>query len=152
MLIDMRKIEPEKIPSVPDYPDIGRTKHYDAAMQGNCIVYIFENEDIYQGSQLRIAKCDNKTYFMKDQISLMKYIKQPNKFKDVKIPVFVKPNKVDTHPEKLNPELRAISELENVLGLNLSKAMVDLGHIRPKFIGLNFKESALLFLSLYLRT
>jgi len=81
----------------------------------------------------------------------MKYIKQPNKCKDVKIPVFVKPSKVEPQSEKLNPELRAISELENVLGLNLSKAMVDLGHIRPKFIGLNFKESALLFLSLYLR-
>lgn len=85
---------------------------------------------------------------MKDEQSLMKQIKQPTKYKDVKIPIFVKPGKIEIHNEKLNPELRAISELENVLGLNLSKAMVDLGHIRPKFIGLNFKESSLLFLSL----
>jgi len=85
---------------------------------------------------------------MKDEQSLLKYIKQPSKYKDVKIPVFVKPTKIEIHTEKLSSELRAISELENVLGLNLSKALVDLGHIRPKFIGLDFKESALLFLSL----
>jgi len=147
-LKDQKKIEVEKIPSIPDFPDIGRTKHYDAAMQGNCIVYIFENDDIYSGSCLKIAKCDNKTYFLKDELNLSKFMKNPSKFRDVKIPIFVKPSKIEIQNDKINQDLRAISELENILGLNLSKAMVDLGHIRPKFIGLDFKESSLLFLSL----
>jgi len=106
-----------------------------------------EYEAIEEGNENYAAEYEGNLYVFKDEQCLEKFLQQPHKYKNLNLPKKLPPKKL-----KLNHlELPKLGFLEQTLADVITKALNEVGILKPKLPFLSVKKSALFFMACYLK-
>jgi len=104
-------------------------------------------EAIEEGNENYAVEYESKLFVFQNEKYLEKFLQEPDKYKIVKLPKKLPPKKL-----KLNfLELPKLGFLEQTLADVITKALNEVGILKPKFPFLSVKKSALFFMACYLK-
>ncbi|KFP37246.1 Adenylate kinase 9, partial [Chlamydotis macqueenii] len=122
-----------------------------AEMQGYCPVTYLEGKQRYEalvpGNIEYAAKYQDKVYIFESEEKLLKFMRLPEKYWNLKLPHKLPPIKEPI----LRTALPLAGYLEQAIATSLIKALNEVGCLKPKFPFLSVKRTALLFVACYLK-
>ncbi|KFQ95639.1 Adenylate kinase 9, partial [Nipponia nippon] len=122
-----------------------------AEMQGYCPVTYLDGKQRYEalvpGNIEYAAKYHNKVYIFESEEKLLKFMRLPEKYWNLKLPRKLPPIK----EPKLLTALPLAGYLEQAIATSLIKALNEVGCLKPKFPFLSVKKTALLFVACHLK-
>ncbi|XP_064026093.1 adenylate kinase 9 [Pogoniulus pusillus] len=122
-----------------------------AEMQGYCPVTYLDGKLRYEalvpGNSEHAAKYQEKVYLFESEEKLLKFMRLPEKYCNLKLP-----RKLPAIKEPLLlTALPLLGYLEQGVATALIKAMTEVGCLKPKFPFLSVKQTALLFVACHLK-
>ncbi|KFZ69554.1 Adenylate kinase 9, partial [Podiceps cristatus] len=122
-----------------------------AEMQGYCPVTYLDGKQRYEalvpGNIEYAAKYQDKVYIFESEEKLLKFMRLPEKYRNLKLPRKLPPIKEPI----LLTALPLAGYLEQAIATSLIKALNEVGSLKPKFPFLSVKETALLFIACHLK-
>ncbi|KAM6084508.1 adenylate kinase 9 [Theristicus caerulescens] len=122
-----------------------------AEMQGYCPVTYLDGKQRYEalvpGNIEYAAKYQDKVYIFESEEKLLKFMRLPEKYWNLKLPRKLPPIK----EPKLLTALPLAGYLEQAIATSLIKALNEVGCLKPKFPFLSVKKTALLFVACHLK-
>nr|XP_009932576.1 PREDICTED: adenylate kinase 9 [Opisthocomus hoazin] len=122
-----------------------------AEMQGYCPVTYLDGKQRYEalmpGNIEYAAKYQDKLYIFESEEKLLKFMRLPEKYWNLKLPRKLPPKKEPI----LLTALPLAGYLEQGVATSLIKALNEVGCLKPKFPFLSVKKSALLFVACHLK-
>ncbi|KAM9382186.1 adenylate kinase 9 [Phaethornis superciliosus] len=122
-----------------------------AEMQGYCPVTYLDGKQRYEalvpGNIKHAAKYQDKVYIFESEEKLLKFMRLPEKYWNLKLPNKLPPIK-DPIPLTALP---LPGYLEQGAATSLIKALKEVGWLKPKFPFLSVRKTALLFIALHLK-
>ncbi|XP_074676651.1 adenylate kinase 9 [Strix aluco] len=122
-----------------------------AEMQGHCPVTYLDGKQRYEalvpGNIEYAAKYQDKVYIFESEEKLLKFMRLPEKYWNLKLPRKLPPIK---EPIPLTA-LPLAGYLEQATAASLIKALNEVGCLKPKFPFLSVKKTALLFVACHLK-
>ena len=146
---------PKALPKALTPEEAAAVKEEDLMYKGHCPVTFRQGPPkgepiqaaLHKATEPLIAVYEGKHYRMLDAERLGMFMRRPHEYTSLKLPVklpFDKaPAKVETLP--------LIGYLEETVVASMQEALVDVGRLKPRYPCSGNKESALIYLSLYLR-
>lgn len=102
---------------------------------------------LHKATEPLIALYEGKHYRMLDPERLGIFMRRPHEYTSLKLPIKLPFDKAPADVESLP----LIGYLEETVVSSMQDALVDVGRLRPRYPASGNKESALIYLSLYLR-
>ncbi|KFP23703.1 Adenylate kinase 9, partial [Colius striatus] len=122
-----------------------------AEMQGYCPVTYLDGKQRYEalvpGHIEYAAKYQDKVYIFENEEKLLKFMRLPEKYWNLKLPCKLPPVK----EPMLLTALPLAGYLEQAIATSLIKALSEVGCLKPKFPFLSVKRTALLFVACHLK-
>ncbi|KFV93160.1 Adenylate kinase 9, partial [Fulmarus glacialis] len=122
-----------------------------AEMQGYCPVTYLDGKQRYEalvpGNIEYAAKYHDKVYIFESEEKLLKFMRLPEKYWNLKLPRKLPPIKEPI----LLTALPLAGYLEQAIATSLIKALNEVGCLKPKFPFLSVKKTALLFVACHLK-
>ncbi|XP_054030004.1 adenylate kinase 9 [Dryobates pubescens] len=122
-----------------------------AEMQGYCPVTYLDGKLRYEalvpGKSEYAAKYQGKVYVFESEEKLLKFLRLPEKYCNLKLPHKLPPRKEPI----LLTALPLLGYLEQGVATSLIKALSEVGCLKPKFPFLSVKATALLFVACHLK-
>ncbi|KAM6354917.1 adenylate kinase 9 [Podargus strigoides] len=142
---------PDKLPKKLTSAEVKALFPISAEMQGYCPVTYLDGKQRYEalvpGNIEYAAKYQNKVYIFESEEKLLKFMRLPEKYRNLKLPC--------KHPPRKEPilltALPLTGYLEQGVATSLIKALNEVGCLKPKFPFLSVKKSALLFVAYHLK-
>ncbi|KAM6280202.1 adenylate kinase 9 [Porphyrio hochstetteri] len=122
-----------------------------AEMQGYCPVTYLDGKQRYEalvpGNMEYAAKYQDKVYIFESEGKLLKFMRLPEKYWNLKLPRKLPPIKKPI----LLTALPLAGYLEQAIATSLIKALNEVGSLKPKFPFLSVERTALLFVACHLK-
>ncbi|KFQ77607.1 Adenylate kinase 9, partial [Phoenicopterus ruber ruber] len=122
-----------------------------AEMQRYCPVTYLDGKQRYEalvpGNIEYAAKYQDKVYIFESEEKLLKFMRLPEKYRNLKLPRKLPPVKEPI----LLTALPLAGYLEQAIATSLIKALNEVGCLKPKFPFLSVKKTALLFVACHLK-
>ncbi|XP_065690633.2 adenylate kinase 9 isoform X2 [Patagioenas fasciata] len=142
---------PDMLPKRLTAADVKALFPLSAEMQGYCPVTYLDGKQRYEalvpGNIEYAAKYQDKVYIFESEEKLLKFMRLPEKYWNLKLPHKLPPIK---EPVVLTA-LPLCGYLEQGVATSLIKALNEVGCLKPKFPFLSVKETALLFVACHLK-
>ncbi|XP_053917119.1 adenylate kinase 9 isoform X2 [Cuculus canorus] len=142
---------PDMLPKKLTAADVKALFPTNAEMQGYCPVTYLDGKQRYEalvpGNTEYAAKYQDKLYIFESEEKLLKFMRLPEKYWNLKLPRKLPPVKEPL----LLTALPLPGYLEQGAATSLIKALSDVGCLKPKFPFLSVKKSALLFIACHLK-
>ncbi|XP_069661200.1 adenylate kinase 9 isoform X2 [Haliaeetus albicilla] len=142
---------PDKLPEKLTAAEVKALFPISAEMQGYCPVTYLDGKQRYEalvpGNIEYAAKYQDKVYIFESEEKLLKFMRLPEKYWNLKLPHKLPPIK---EPIPLTA-LPLAGYLEQAIATSLIKALNEVGCLKPKFPFLSVKKTALLFVACHLK-
>ncbi|XP_010295413.1 PREDICTED: adenylate kinase 9-like, partial [Phaethon lepturus] len=142
---------PDKLPKKLTAAEVKALFPISAEMQGYCPVTYLDGKQRYEalvpGNIEYAAKYQNKVYIFESEEKLLKFMRLPEKYWNLKLPHKLPPIKEPI----LLTALPLAGYLEQGVATSLIKALNEVGCLKPKFPFLSIKKTALLFVACHLK-
>lgn len=134
-------------PSTRNFLFFGKQLEY----RGYCPVTFLQGycryESLVGGSAEHVVEHDGRLFSLRGEEELASFMRQPSKYMDLKLPA-----KLPLPVKAMNvAELPMLGYLEQTVAQWITKGIAEVGLKRPKLPCVSSKESALLYLALYLK-
>ncbi|XP_069707806.1 adenylate kinase 9 [Phaenicophaeus curvirostris] len=142
---------PDMLPKKLTAADVKALCPTSAELQGYCPVTYLDGKQRYEalvpGNIEYAAKYQDKLYIFESEEKLLKFMRLPEKYGNLKLPRKLPPVKEPL----LLTALPLPGYLEQATATSVIKALNDVGCLKPKFPFLSMKKSALLFVACHLK-
>uniref|UniRef100_A0A8C0ARV3 Adenylate kinase 9 n=1 Tax=Buteo japonicus TaxID=224669 RepID=A0A8C0ARV3_9AVES len=142
---------PDKLPEKLTAAEVKALFPISAEMQGYCPVTYLDGKQRYEalvpGNIEYAAKYQEKVYIFESEEKLLKFMRLPEKYWNLKLPHKLPPIKEPI----LLTALPLAGYLEQGVATSLIKALNEVGCLKPKFPFLSVKKTALLFVACHLK-
>ncbi|XP_074903127.1 adenylate kinase 9 [Buteo buteo] len=142
---------PDKLPEKLTAAEVKALFPISAEMQGYCPVTYLDGKQRYEalvpGNVEYAAKYQDKVYIFESEEKLLKFMRLPEKYWNLKLPHKLPPIKEPI----LLTALPLAGYLEQGVATSLIKALNEVGCLKPKFPFLSVKKTALLFVACHLK-
>jgi len=140
---------PEALPYRLSPAECGEISPESIALENHCVVTLAKTGKLDKGNSFHVISYKGKFFTFKTPKDAIEFFKRPWTFEDTKLP-----KKMPPKPTKINvldDYKTYISYMEEHVGLTISKALLEVGSVRLLYPTIHTQESALKYLSLYLK-